>query len=655
MASLNLDRAVPQAASRAPTTPQLGRAATVWAVIGLLSMVSAIGLGAWANNKTTQALRSQAAAATLSAQLARAPQLIASNPSGIQQSLQSSVSSMPAGSLPQPAQLAVDEVSRQAQILAPQSAALTVLAAQEQQFSQALSDMPQAVAGVRTQPTLVSGQWGQALAPSLSEYSRPEISAMGNTFYPAESSSSIQKQWAARFVAIDTDLLKLVPIAHRDSTLNAAARAALDTLSASSHALAQSSTDLASQAALRIAADKAKKSVAKVAGPGADAVQSMSMPSPDAAKWASWTGWALQALTAFSLLMLLLAYIRAKRIVHDVSEDSRLSSINVDSIERLMRQIQKIAPGDGAIFTGIRVEESANSPYFGVAAAFNRMVDSLASQQRRLREAGADMEYAATPAIEGATELSAAQQRVRLQWSEAEQSALGQARTAAGAAQRAQQLSQDSRVIQDSARRTSAMLQERGFRMDALRENNQDIAKRLKRLGESSQGIALAADRIHGISQQIKVLAINVAIFAASAGEEGRVFTSIATELQRLALGGNDAALEIDSIVELLLNDAAEVASTMESGTSEVVESGRLSEKAELAVKEIERLSQPITGELSRLVGDMEAHALSLAEGASKWQASSKDVERGSTVLVKMQEALANLRSQSRVMGKETE
>ncbi|MEQ1916342.1 MAG: methyl-accepting chemotaxis protein, partial [Gallionella sp.] len=88
--------------------------------------------------------------------------------------------------------------------------------------------------------------------------------------------------------------------------------------------------------------------------------------------------------------------------------------------------------------------------------------------------------------------------------------------------------------------------------MDGIREQIQDTAKRIKRLGESSQEIGEIVDLISDITEQTNVLALNAAIQAAAAGEAGRGFSVVAEEVQRLAERSGEATKQIGALVKTI-------------------------------------------------------------------------------------------------------
>ena len=127
--------------------------------------------------------------------------------------------------------------------------------------------------------------------------------------------------------------------------------------------------------------------------------------------------------------------------------------------------------------------------------------------------------------------------------------------------------------------------------MDTIREQIQDTAKRIKRLGESSQEIGDIVSLINEIADQTNILALNAAIQAAMAGEAGRGFAVVADEVQRLAERSATATKQIAGLVKTIQTDTNEAVSSMEQTTAEVVKGAELANSAGTALEEIETVS----------------------------------------------------------------
>jgi twitching motility protein PilJ len=90
--------------------------------------------------------------------------------------------------------------------------------------------------------------------------------------------------------------------------------------------------------------------------------------------------------------------------------------------------------------------------------------------------------------------------------------------------------------------------------MDSIRSQIQETAKRIKRLGESSQEIGDIVSLINDIADQTNILSLNAAIQASMAGDAGRGFAVVADEVQRLAERSSAATKQIAALAELIQN-----------------------------------------------------------------------------------------------------
>ncbi|MGH7057633.1 MAG: methyl-accepting chemotaxis protein, partial [Acetobacteraceae bacterium] len=150
--------------------------------------------------------------------------------------------------------------------------------------------------------------------------------------------------------------------------------------------------------------------------------------------------------------------------------------------------------------------------------------------------------------------------------------------------------------------------------MTQIREDIQETAKRMKRLGESSQEIGDIVELINDIAEQTNILALNAAIQASTAGEAGRGFGVVADEVQRLAERAGSATRQIETLVRTIQSDTSEAILSMEQSTSGVVNGAHLAENAGHALDEIEGVSSTI----AKLVEGISGAAREQAEVAGE-------------------------------------
>ena len=211
-----------------------------------------------------------------------------------------------------------------------------------------------------------------------------------------------------------------------------------------------------------------------------------------------------------------------------------------------------------------------------------------------------------------------------------------QAQEIKGAGEAVQLMSQsikevDSSAAQsaDVARRTLAATQQgaQAVRntisgMDGIREQIQETAKRIKRLGESSQEIGEIVDLISDITEQTNVLALNAAIQAASAGEAGRGFSVVAEEVQRLAERSAEATKQIGALVKTIQGDTHDAVAAMEKSTWAWWKEQVLSDVAGQSLREIEQVSN----ELATLINSISVSTQVQTDMASEVANAMQDI-----------------------------
>ncbi len=127
-----------------------------------------------------------------------------------------------------------------------------------------------------------------------------------------------------------------------------------------------------------------------------------------------------------------------------------------------------------------------------------------------------------------------------------------------------------------------------------LRTTVGETAKKMKRLGESSQKISQFVSLIEEMALKTNLLAINASVEARRAGKEGEGFMIVAEQVGALAEQSAAATKEISQIVEAIQQETQEVTQAMELGTSQVVDSTRLVEGTKQRLERILERSQTI-------------------------------------------------------------
>lgn len=143
-------------------------------------------------------------------------------------------------------------------------------------------------------------------------------------------------------------------------------------------------------------------------------------------------------------------------------------------------------------------------------------------------------------------------------------------------------------------------------KMNSIRDNIQESSKKIKRLGESSQSIVKVTDLIRSITKKINVLAFNAAIEATAAGQNGKAFSIMAQEVQRLAVDSATASKEIDNLIKNIQEDTASAVAAMEETTQQVVDGTKLNDNAGYILQEVAKYSAKIAEDVEDIASTIE-------------------------------------------------
>ncbi|MFB8790671.1 MAG: methyl-accepting chemotaxis protein [Potamolinea sp.] len=255
----------------------------------------------------------------------------------------------------------------------------------------------------------------------------------------------------------------------------------------------------------------------------------------------------------------------------------------------LLSDIEGAARGDLTVRADVTAGEIGT-----VADFFNAVIESLRLIVTQVKKAATQVNASLGENEDAIHELS--------------ETALKQARETTRTLDSVEQMSRSIQEVAYNARQAAAVArtasttaEEGGVAMDrsvqnilSLRETVSQTAKKVKRLGESSQQISKVVSLINQIALQTNLLAINASIEAARAGEEGQGFAVVAEEVGELAARSAAATKEIEKIVDNIQQETNSVVEAMELGTTQVVEGTHLVEDAKQSLSQILEVSRQI-------------------------------------------------------------
>lgn len=207
--------------------------------------------------------------------------------------------------------------------------------------------------------------------------------------------------------------------------------------------------------------------------------------------------------------------------------------------------------------------------------------------------------------------------------------------------------SEDARAVTQNAVRRSAdsaaVIQQAIDEMHHIADAVTQTASSIRQLEDKAGEISNIVNVIKEIADQTNLLALNAAIEAARAGEQGRGFAVVADEVRKLAERTSQATLEITGMIGSIQSQAENAADSMDSGVNQVQVGVKLASRASDEVAHMQEDSQRITAVVDAINAALKEQSAATREIASRVETVSQDTEKMAASSLQTKQAAQSL------------
>ena len=238
------------------------------------------------------------------------------------------------------------------------------------------------------------------------------------------------------------------------------------------------------------------------------------------------------------------------------------------SLSRLTSMVRDIAEGEGDLTK--RLDAKGNDEFAELSHWLNVFLDKLNGTLSKVSAATGKLSQSSGGLSSSSLLIARAAENVSGQAVSASTASEEMAATSADIAHNCQIVAENSRSADSTAQSGAAVLQETLDAMDQIGARVRASALTVQSLGERGDQIGAIVATIKEIADQTNLLALNAAIEAARAGEQGRGFAVVADEVRRLAERTTSATGEIGGMIAGIQQETRAAVLSMEQGVSQV-------------------------------------------------------------------------------------
>lgn len=338
-------------------------------------------------------------------------------------------------------------------------------------------------------------------------------------------------------------------------------------------------------------------------------------------------------------------------------------------LNRVIEMAASISEGD------LTIEKSTyegRDEIAGLSCAMNKMLESLQEMIRKMTAvsehvSGQSEELTKTSSEvgEGSRQAAAAMQQIShgagVQADETNELSTSMV----SYAEKIREANSNGKCIEDASKAVLQLTSEGSCLMTAsVSQMNkidvimQNAVRKVKGLDGQTKEISVLVAVIQGIAEQTNLLALNAAIEAARAGEQGKGFAVVADEVRKLAVQAAVSVGDITDIVTSIQEESAEVAASLETGYTEVgngiekiQDTGETFAKIEASVSDMAIRIQTVSESLGDIAADSEQMNGVIESIASIAEESAAGIEQASASILQTGSSMEGVAGKARELS----
>jgi len=274
-------------------------------------------------------------------------------------------------------------------------------------------------------------------------------------------------------------------------------------------------------------------------------------------------------------------------MIFSIIAASVIAYLTLTSITRPLSRVNKmlniVASGD----LSHKLDESGNDEFAELSRNCNLLIDSLRNLIQGIVSRSTQLATAAeeTSAVTAQGTTAIAEQRSQVE--QAASATTEMSSTSQTVLSSANDTLAEIKQADDEAKRIKVISERNRQTIGLLANEVEEASQVINKLQQDSASIGGILDVIRGIAEQTNLLALNAAIEAARAGEQGRGFAVVADEVRTLASRTQESTQEIQNMIEVLQSGAQRAVGVMDAGKKQAANCVEQSEEAEKALQTI--------------------------------------------------------------------